>query len=541
MFSIDQNCNTLWDCIPKLQALARAGHRPTHFLEDIDVAFTALGSDVDSHEVRLARERYHRSGGADWGAALFYSEFLGRVPVEIRDWEELTGLKSNTLAKQLNTDLDELFDRYSPGDNWQLIGSSYVGDREHHRVIGDLSVAECEAHLRKLVDLAREDMFRAFPAQECAERTLSWFEGETDRLDRWLADVRNEPLVELYRLWVRHYLQDGADIELTGNLCSTREAILSRHMLELFATRYDEVSSLYNRAIEQTGVKVHPLSPGDGEMPFFATMHHRGRMVRTAVHLRGSTLVVDDIEADVSRGIDSALGQLNSGGVTALAGKAVVLVIQARLAGGGAPLVLPHRGSLYTPASDRFVELLVEHDLLHDKLHPILRVRFHLLDRLGELDIPIGLPPHLAEAMGQDVVSSSELASSWRGLRDGARDRIERMKTDEGREAVQREQFGDLVERIESLKEKQKHLGKSGAPHAQMRAVWEDVKSLQAELLQETVDLIDRDWQLAEVDYWDSRGAIMPWCIAAGGQAFYNHVLDDAELIEEPVPEDLRA
>ncbi|MFW5799120.1 MAG: hypothetical protein ACOCXX_05625 [Planctomycetota bacterium] len=526
MFSIDQNCNTLWDCIPKLQALARAGHRPTHFLEDIDVAFTALGSDVDSHDVCLARERHHRSGGADWGAALFYSEFLGRLPVEIRDWEELTGLKSNTLAKQLGTDLDDLFDRYSPGDNWQLIGSSYVGDREHHRVIGDLSVAECEEHLRKLMDTAREDMLRAFPAEDCAERTLSWFEGETDRLNGWLAEVRNEPLVELYRLWVRHYLHEGAYIELTGNLCSTRDAILSRHMLELFATRYDEVSSLYNRAIEQTGVKVHPLSPGDGELPFFATMQYRGRMVRTGARLEGATLVVDNIEADTSKGIDAALEQLHRGGVMALAGKAVVLVVQARLAQGGAPLVLPHRGSLYTPASDRFVELLVDQGLLREKLHPILRVRFHLLDRLGELDIPVALPRHLAEALGQDVVSSKELASSWRGLRDG-------------RDVVQREQFGDLVTRIESLKQKQKELGKSGAPHEQMRAVWDEVKSLQAKLLQETVDLIDRDWQLAEVDYWDSRGAIMPWCIAAGGQAFYSHVLDNAELIEEPVPEGL--
>ena len=48
MFSIDQNCHSLWDVLPKLQALAGRGLQPTQFVEDIDVAFTALGSAPDA-------------------------------------------------------------------------------------------------------------------------------------------------------------------------------------------------------------------------------------------------------------------------------------------------------------------------------------------------------------------------------------------------------------------------------------------------------------------------------------------------------------
>ncbi|MGB2824768.1 MAG: hypothetical protein WBF17_27600, partial [Phycisphaerae bacterium] len=73
MFSIDQNCHSLWDALPKLHALARRGRRVMHFNEDIDSAFTSLGSRIDADDLRLARERFHHSGGADWGAALFYT------------------------------------------------------------------------------------------------------------------------------------------------------------------------------------------------------------------------------------------------------------------------------------------------------------------------------------------------------------------------------------------------------------------------------------------------------------------------------------
>ena len=81
MLSIDQNCSSLWDAIPKLGALAAKGYPVAHYVEDIDVAFTSMGSGVGGDGLKLDRERFHRSGGQDWGAAMFYSAFLGRLPV----------------------------------------------------------------------------------------------------------------------------------------------------------------------------------------------------------------------------------------------------------------------------------------------------------------------------------------------------------------------------------------------------------------------------------------------------------------------------
>ncbi len=68
VFTIDQNCHSLWDVVPKVQALASGGRRVRHFVEDVDVAFTALGAHAGDWGLQLARERFHRSGGAGRGA-----------------------------------------------------------------------------------------------------------------------------------------------------------------------------------------------------------------------------------------------------------------------------------------------------------------------------------------------------------------------------------------------------------------------------------------------------------------------------------------
>jgi len=35
------------------------------------------------------------------------------------------------------------------------------------------------------------------------------------------------------------------------------------------------------------------------------------------------------------------------------------------------------------------------------------------------------------------------------------------------------------------------------------------------------------------MDYWDSRGAILPWCLALGGEQFYHRVVQGARIYEE--------
>jgi len=538
ILSIDQNCHPLWDTIPKLQALARRGRRPTHLIEDIDVAFTDLGAVVGDRGMSLARERYHHSGGSYWGAALFYSEFMGRLPVDVRDWDAFTGLKTGTLAKKLGRGIEDLYDEFSPGDNWQLIGSSYVGDRERHRVIGDLTVAETAPFVREMVRRAREDCLRAFPEMASHERLQEWFDAEERRLEALIKGCAGGRLVDLYRAWMEAWLEGQVVLGTTSAYFAAgagRDALL-----DVFTREYDRCARLYNRAIRDTGEKLALLDINRGELPFFAVLRHQEHLVRVPASLDGERirLGADVFPLAADRGLPVA--GLAEAGVECLAGKALLLVIQARLGGGAAPLALPYRGSLYMPAADRLAELLAGANLLPARLHPIVRVRFRLFDRMKDLKTTVRLPEHLAAAFGRQELPARDIGENWADLAAEAAGRLERFRDRTGRRRWQEREFPEIHRAIAQLNRERRELAGGGASRERMNPLWERERRLQAGLLDRTLRQIARDVQVSEMDYWDSRGALMPWCIGLGGESFYESVLDRAEVYLEPVPEGSR-
>ncbi len=543
IFSIDQNCHSLWDVCPKLHALVSHGRDPTHYVEDIDVAFTALGSEVGTDDLRLARERHHPSGGADWGAAMFYTEFLGRVPLELRDIEPYTGMKTKELAKKLGREIEDLYDAYSPSDNWQMIGSSFVGDKDHHRVIGDLSVAETADLLRELLARARANVLASFPAGESQQRTNEWFDIEQQRVEGLLNDCADASLAELYRRWTTVLLErPGAHapgaVGFTSRLfaCEGRSPAMSA-VVDAFFRDYDRAAAAYNRAIAERDSPLRPLDVDAGELPLFATLEYREHLVRTGVWRRDGRVVVSD--RDFAPNDDGGLPwqALAQAGVRCLAGKALLLVSQVRCEG---PLAVPHRGSLYMPTAHAVARELREIGVLPDELHPVLRVRLRLLDRLTELDTPIRLPHHLAAAMGAEEVPARELGESWEDLASDAAERLERLKDEDTRTAWQREAFPTLFEEADTLDTRRREIARKNSKDPELREISKRVREIETELLDGLLRQIDRDVQVAELDYYDSRGAPLPWCVALGGEAFYDTVISRAEHYEEHTADDCR-
>ena len=534
MFSIDQNCHPFWDAVPKLQALAAHGHRVTHFIEDNDVAFTAMGASVDDTVLHLARERYHRSGGQDWGAALFYSQFLARLPVEIRHWEPLTGLKTKTLARQLDRTVDDLYDEFSPGDTWQLIGSSYIGDRDHHRVIGDLSVRETRDFLLELVAKAKADMFGAFPEKASQERLGEWFGAEEERLGRLLDQCAGAGLVELYRCWMREHLPSNL-IELgeasTLFACDADPARLS--LLCLFLSDYGRLVELYNASLEETGSDLHPLNAAEGELPLFAIQEFQGHLVRTEARLRDGEVHLGRLAFKVGSECRFPVNEMMQAGVRCLAGKAVLMVLQARYGPSGQPLALPRLGSLYVPAANRLAQKLAAEGLLAGELSPIVRVRFRLLDRMRSLDTVLRLPRHLAACFGRDEIPARELGDAHSELAREAARRLARLRDDASRGPLQSELFPGLVAGIQGIEERRRQMAQSSCTPEQMSDVWRQSKELQRQLLEATLRQIAVDWQVREIGYWDSRGALLPWSIALGGRDFCRRLIAEAEIHEE--------
>jgi len=530
MFSIDQNSHSLWDCLPKLQALALKGRRVTHFVEDIDVAFTTMGAGVDGDGLRLAQERFHRSGGADWGAAMFYSNFLGRLPVEIRDWEPLTGMKTNVLAKQLSRSVDDLYNEFSPGDNWQLIGSSYVGDERHHRTIGDLTTEQTAGFLRELLDMARRNTLETFPQDDARRRTDAWFDNERARLDAILA-ANPARLCDVYSAWLGEYLGGDADIRLSSELFALDPARTA--LLELFTRDYDRLAELYNRAVEEARVGLRPLKTEIGELPFFAAFQYQGRHVRSGAFLQAGQLRIADMTFALDAGGSLPLEQLRQAGITCLAGKAILLVLQARYGQAGRALTMPYRGSMYMPASWRFQKMLDEAGLLTSPVQPIVRVRFHMLDRMRSLKTTVALPTHLHGCLGRSEIAADELADAWAAIAAAARSRLEKFKDPAARQQWQEEAFADVVAEIAQLDHRRRTLAETSPKSEELRQMWNDMKLRKLEMLQGLLHQIECDWQARDLDYWDSRGALLPWCVALGGEDFYNKVLTEAEIYEE--------
>lgn len=544
MFSIDQNCHSLWDVLPKLQAIGMHGCRVTHFVEDIDVAFTSLGSarrppawaHVEDQQLVIVRERFYPSGGQDWGAALFYSEFLGKLPLDIKRLEPYFGMKLSVLARQLGRTAEDIYDEFSPGDNWQLIGPSYVGDRLYHRLIGDLTVRQTEPFLREIFSRAECDLLAKFPQANSQQRLVEWFSREQKLMERLLAEQSGGRLVDIYRGWLEEHSTEWISVNLTSSLLAVGSDPMRTALLEIFTTNYDAAAELYNRAVLEADVGLRPLNTDENELPFFAVVTHDGHLTRTPAFLRDGQLAIGGMLFKLTDTGHLPIAELADAGVQCLAGKAALLVLQARIGPGGNPLALPHNGSLYMPAADMLAEKLAVRRLLPGKLHPVVRVRFNLLDAMKHTETIIRLPDYLAACFGTDELPAKEFAAGYRDLATEASNRLENFRDDDFRLAWQRESHPDIAAELDELDVTRRNLAETEPKSQRIRQLSHRVRQLQAKMLESLLRQVVSDWHVSNVGYWDSRGPIWPACVAMGGEDFYNQVLTAAEIIHEPLP-----
>lgn len=538
--SIDQNTHVLWDTVPKLQALARHGLRGTHGIEDIDVAFTRQGAAAGDETLALAPERYYRSGNSDWGAALFYTDFLGRNPLNIRVLEEYTGLPTATLARRLNLSVDALYDRYAGSDNWQLIGPSYAGDPLHHRVIGDLSVGEVAPHLRQLFGHAVRNLHQSFPEPAARWRVEAWAGAEGGRLETLLAALPPDtPLVDLYAAWARPQLPAEVALATTSARFAPDPASPALALLGQWLAHYDACVRLYDEAVTETACGLKPLHPGQGELPFFAVWRRpgatgRGTLTRTAVALVDGRLLCAGRDWPLSGNPPlPPLAQMQTDGLVCIVGKALLLVLQARLDPGGAPLALPHLGSLYMPAAWALERKLRAAGLLPWHVHPVLRVRFRFLERLCGLRTLIRLPDWLEDAFGAGELPAAEFAERLPQAVAQARADLEQCRSAAGREALQAAWFAAERAHIAELEARRRDLAHNPETRPLAAAVWDEKVALERLLLERFVTRLLRHLHVLDLGYWDSRGALQPWALALGGEGFYETLLAQAEVTEE--------
>lgn len=532
--SVDQNSHPLWDTVPKLAALVRHGWHGTHAVEDVDVAFTRQGAHAPDGGLELAPERYYRSGNSDWGAALFYSEFLGRNAIDLRSLEPYLGWTVAALARRLEVSVDELYEQYAGSDNWQLIGASYAGDTHFHRVIGDIGTRDTAPFLQLLVEYALENLLEVFPEAAAQQRIRDWFAAESALLAGLLSRHANGPLVELYRAWVRHHLPDGVDVRLTSELFSPAALAdtARRRPLELFVSRYPDCAALYNEAVAETHCGLKPLQPAQGELPFFVVCRHGPHLARTGVALQDGALVAGDRHWPVNAG-QLPLEAMGRDGVLAVTGKALLLVLQARLQPDGSALALPYNGSLYMPAAFSLERKLRTAGLLPQSAAPVVRVKFDFLQAWQGCRTRLRVPPFLRPAFSADELAADAFAAEVGPAMARARAELETLRSKDGRDRLLRQLFPAESARQAELEAERRRLAAAPETRAQAARLWDTLKPLEHAQLRRLLERVLMDHYLLNLDYWNSRGALLPWSVALGGREFYDRLLQQATLYEE--------
>ena len=532
--SIDQNSNTLWDVVPKLDALLSRNVPATHFVEDIDSAFTRHGAKEGGTGLR--KERVLRGGESDWGASLFYMEFLGRLPLDIRELEPFTGWTTAALSRRLNSDMDELYEQYSTSDNWQLTGASYVGENHGlHRVIGDLRVAEIADHLRELLSRAESDLLRAFPETAAQARINNWFERERTLVASLLRDHAADTLPQLYKGWLTRRCVRQFPVKFTSEFFRLEQDNPAHRLLSLFISRYEEAAACYNRAIKETGARLRTLKTTEGELPFFALRRLDGSLVRSSLRLDGSSLC----HAQGSWPLPASRlpwERMRADGVVSVAGKALLLVIQARCEPGGAALVLPHQGSLYMPTAHALERLLRENGLLPwDRLHSVYRVRFRLFDRMRGCQTIIRLPDYLRQAFTSEEMTAAAFAEELSAQCARIQHTFDRLRLNPAEhDRLMTELWPEDNTRRQSQEARRRELALSPEGRNEATQIRDEIRKLDATLLRRFFDWLVEQRRVLELLYYDSRGALLPWCVALGGEPFYRSLIEQAELYPEP-------
>ncbi|MBT7171074.1 MAG: hypothetical protein HN909_04820, partial [Phycisphaerales bacterium] len=441
------------------------------------------------------------------------------------------GLSLRTLSRQLDLTAPEFYDRFSQSDTHILVGSSFVFDRNHHRLLGDLGASETRPHLSAMIDLAEADTLGSFPATDAQARTAELFARYRRELDAIYAQSP-ATLAEVYGRWLTPALPDTAI-----TLSSTDMALGHRreHLaaLELFTQNYDLAAGLYNRAVADVPLGVHPLDIDAGELPFYAILRRDGRMVRCECTLDAGALCFGEHSLPLRANNTLDVDALQDAGVIALCGKALLLVLQARMLPGGEPLALPDHGSIYMPTAHRFAELLHSAGLLPGGVAPILRVHFHLLDRLGELETPIVLPAHLQRFGGRDTLSSAELAGAMPEWIQTAQAELAACRNEKTLEDKLHQFDPDHSTQLKTQRQTQRRLALGGGDADTLRTQSQAIRQTERELLETMLQRLVDCQQVAELEFYQSRGAIQPWCVAASGEEFYRDVLQRATFTRE--------
>lgn len=360
-----------------------------------------------------------------WVAAAEISRLFGSETIPYRELLASHGVQLDKIARDFPGGRDTLINTVTEAWGWR--GLVHVDST--YEVACCVSLKDALPHLISLLEWGFSHSLDSISDNDgaygrtVADELISDIKVYADEhLDASVADMYCDLMVKLYSRLLGYR---PANLELTRATELFRfnrsTADLPRfNLLKMFLN--PETRSLcqesYDLAVEGSDAYTLDRFP-DGAIPFDLVVPCLGR---GTICLRKGRVVIDmddpvSIPCPVPVTTPEELAALledKFGPDISLVGKAITLVL---MMAGEFIFVLHEEASAYVPRCEKMASMMKERGL-PAKFFPILRIDYHTWDSLSACNLTLQLPGHLASAIGQGEITSTEFADDWHSVAD---------------------------------------------------------------------------------------------------------------------------
>ena len=356
-----------------------------------------------------------------WSAAGEMSALLGAETVPTRGFLASHGVAFDRVAKRYPGGERALLNQETAAWGWRAL----VHTEHHPMIAAEVKLAQVLATLKKQIEWAFQTSYELAPAQRASfdvgAQILGW-------VDEFAHADQNATLSDLYRwltpkLWCLARGGGGCNLETSTSMelfrFNRETASRARfRIVDIFLNpRTRQIArECYNEAVAGSGI--YTLDGfGAGALPFDVVIPGRGR--GTLRLDAGSVWIQTEEPIEICSGCDchdveqlADLLERELGPDIALVGKAVSLI---SMLSAEFIFVFHEKASSYTDRTQKLNACLRANGIRLD-LMPMLRLRLHAWDALSAADAELRLPPHLAQAFGQQTISTRDFSARWKDV-----------------------------------------------------------------------------------------------------------------------------
>lgn len=360
-----------------------------------------------------------------WVAAAEISRLFGSETIPYRDLLTGYGVQLDKIARDFPGGRDALINTVTEAWGWR--GLVHVDSS--NEVACCVSLKDALPHIMELLEWGfghsldsisdTDGSYGRSVADELIEEVKSYADANPDAR---VSDMYCDLMVGLYSRLLGYR---PANLELTRatelfRFGSSTAGLPRFNLLRLFLNPETRplCQESYDLAVEGSDAYTLDRFP-DGAIPFDLVVPCLGR---GTICLRRGRVVIDmddPVSIPCAEPVTTpeklaALLEAKFGPDISVVGKAITLVL---MMAGEFIFVLHEEASAYVPRCEKMASMMKERGVAAS-FYPILRIDYHTWDSVSACDLTLQLPGHLASAIGQGEITSTEFADVWGSVAD---------------------------------------------------------------------------------------------------------------------------